>query len=101
MQLFHGHKPIAPPKGVPEWDADPYAEAILTNPVPFFDALRDHGPFAYLSKYKMLVCGRYAETQEVFNDHTRFVSSRGVGVSDFALEEPWRPPSIVLEVDPP
>ncbi|GIT45101.1 MAG: hypothetical protein Ct9H300mP11_30370 [Chloroflexota bacterium] len=29
------------------------------------------------------------------------VSSRGVGLQDFSLEEPWRPPSIVLEVDPP
>ncbi|MCS5666117.1 MAG: cytochrome P450, partial [Dehalococcoidia bacterium] len=25
----------------------------------------------------------------------------GVGLQDFILEEPWRPPSIVLEVDPP
>ncbi len=101
MDLFHGHKPIAPPDGVPEWDVDPYGDAALTDPVPFFDTLRGLGPFAYLTRYKMLICGRYNETREVFQDHERFVSSRGVGVSDFALEEPWRPPSIVLEVDPP
>ena len=34
-------------------------------------------------------------------DHKRFVSSRGVGIQDFKLEKPWRPPSLVLEVDPP
>lgn len=101
MELFHGHKPIAVPEGVPEWDADPYGTDELTDTTPFFTELRAQGPFAYMTKYKMLACGRYEETREVFRDHERFVSSRGVGVSDFALEEPWRPPSIVLEVDPP
>lgn len=101
MQLVHGHKPIQPPPDVPVWDADPYDEAVLAHPGGFFDALRAKGPFAYLDRYSMLACGRYAEVREVFSDHERFVSSRGVGVSDFQLEPPWRPPSIVLEVDPP
>ncbi|MDQ2088408.1 cytochrome P450 [Marimonas arenosa] len=99
--LIHGHKPILPPTGVPVWDVDPYDEAVLKNPVPFFNALREKGPFAYLPRYAMLICGGYDVTREVFSDHDRFASSRGVGLSDFALEEPWRPPSIVLEVDPP
>ena len=30
-----------------------------------------------------------------------FCSSRGVGLSDFAKEKPWRPPSLILEADPP
>ena len=101
MELVHGHKPIAPPPGVPVWDMDPYARAVLTNPDPFFAALHAAGPFAYLSTYQMLVCGGYEVTREVFQDHARFASSRGVGVADFKLEPPWRPPSIVLEVDPP
>lgn len=101
MELVHGHKPVTAPQGVPDWDADPYAEAVLTDPLPFFAELRAKGPFAYLSRYRMLACGRDAVVRVVFGDHTRFVSSRGVGVSDFALEPPWRPPSIVLEVDPP
>jgi cytochrome P450 len=99
--LIHGHKAISPPVGVPVWDVDPYDVDILTNPVPFFRALHAKGPFAYLSKYGMLACGGYVVTREVFSDHERFTSSRGVGLSDFKLEEPWRPPSIVLEVDPP
>jgi len=49
----------------------------------------------------MLTCGRLEETKEIFSDGRRFVSSRGVGIDDFSLEEPWRPPSIVLEVGPP
>lgn len=99
--LVHGHKPIAPPDGVPVWDVDPYGVDVLTDPSPFFDALLAKGPFAYVPEYSILMCGGYGVTREVFSDHERFVSSRGVGLSDFKLEEPWRPPSIVLEVDPP
>lgn len=99
--LIHGHKPISPPTGVPVWDVDPYGVDVLIDPYPFFDALLSKGPFAYIPKYSILICGGYEVTREVFSDHERFVSSRGVGLSDFKLEEPWRPPSIVLEVDPP
>lgn len=98
--LIHGHKAIEPPAGVPTWDIDPYDVDNLTNRS-YFDALRAKGAFAYIPKYGVLACGGYEVTREVFSDHDRFVSSRGVGLSDFQLEAPWRPPSIVLEVDPP
>ena len=101
MSLFQGHKAIKVPRNTLVWDIDPYSKEVLLNPEDFFDALRERGPFVYLSKYKMLACGRYQETKEVFSDHKRFVSSRGVGIQDFKLETPWRPPSLVLEVDPP
>ncbi|SLN72681.1 cytochrome P450 [Roseisalinus antarcticus] len=101
MEMQDGHAAIDPPDGVPVWDVDPYAEATLAAPEPFYEALRARSPFAYLAHYRMLVCGGYDVTREVFSDHDRFVSSRGVGLQDFDLEDPWRPPSIVLEVDPP
>ena len=101
MELIHGHMAFAPPKGVPVWDIDPYDAAILADPEPYYAELRGMGPFAYVPRYSLLVCGRYAETREVFSDHARFVSSRGVGLQDFAVEKPWRLLSIVLEVDPP
>ena len=101
MSLFQGHKAIKIPHNTSAWDIDPYSKEVLLNPEDFFKALRERGPFVYLSKYKMLACGRYKETKEVFSDHKRFVSSRGVGIQDFKLEAPWRPPSLVLEVDPP
>jgi cytochrome P450 len=101
MQLIEGHKPIAAPDNVPEWDVDPYDPEILRYPTEFYRQLRDLGPFVYLTHYSILACGRYAETREVFSDWQRFVSSRGVGLQDFSLEKPWRPASIVLEVDPP
>lgn len=100
MELVHGHKPISAPPGVPSLDLDPYEVDNLTGDA-WFRELRAAGPFAYLPRYRMIACGRYDVTAHVFSDHERFVSSRGVGIADFALEEPWRPPSIVLEVDPP
>ena len=99
--MIEGHKEIDVPAGVPVWDVDPFDTTILTDPLDYYSELRSKGPFVYIPKYSVLACGRYAETREVFSDWERFVSSRGVGLQDFILEEPWRPPSIVLEVDPP
>ncbi|MCB1474698.1 MAG: cytochrome P450 [Rhodobiaceae bacterium] len=101
MELVEGHIPKSPPPGVPGWDIDPYDVAVLANPTPYYTQLRQMGPFVHMTRYAALACGRFAETKEVFSDHERFVSSRGVGLQDFSLEKPWRPPSIVLEVDPP
>jgi cytochrome P450 len=101
MQMIEDHVAIAPPVGVPSWDVDPYDEGLLRQPEDYYAELRARGPFVYLSRYAMLACGRYAETQTVFSDSKRFVSSRGVGLADFKHVKPWRPPSIVLEVDPP
>lgn len=86
---------------IPVMDIDPYDADLLVNMEPYFDKLRGAGPFVYIPKYNILVCGRYKEVQEVFSDWKRFVSSRGVGLEDFKKEKPWRPPSLILEVDPP
>ena len=99
--MIEGHKEIEIPVGVPVWDIDPYDPQILINPIDYYAELRSKGPFVYIPKYSVLACGGYDETREVFSDWERFVSSRGVGLQDFSLDEPWRPPSIVLEVDPP
>lgn len=101
MGLIEGHRAIDPPAGVPVWDIDPYDEEILANPNPYYAELRAKGPFVYIPKYAILTCGGYKETKEVFSDHERFVSSRGVGLVDFKLSKPWRPASIILEADPP
>lgn len=101
MAMVEGHLAIEPPDNVVEWDVDPYDEAILRDPYAFYAELRDKGPFVYLTKYSMLAVGRFQETRKVFSDWKQFVSSRGVGLDDFAHQEPYRTPSIILEVDPP
>jgi 4-methoxybenzoate monooxygenase (O-demethylating) len=44
---------------------------------------------------------RYVQVKAVLEDPATFVSGRGVGLADFAKEVPWRPPSLLLEADPP
>jgi|TARA_R100000501_G_C2622952_1_gene116124 hypothetical protein len=44
---------------------------------------------------------RYEEVKDSLRDHETFCSSRGVGTLDFAKETPFRPPSLLLEADPP
>ena len=63
--------------------------------------LRDAGPVAHLNKWNVYAVARYAEVRAVLNDPLTFCSGRGVGLSDFSKEKPWRAPSLVLEADPP
>ncbi|HWU64749.1 MAG TPA: cytochrome P450 [Ensifer sp.] len=101
MTMIEGHRAFEPAEGIPVWDIDPYDEAILADPTAYYAELRAKGPLVYIPKYSVLASGRYEETKEIFSDHERFVSSRGVGLNDFRYGTPWRPPSIILEVDPP
>jgi 4-methoxybenzoate monooxygenase (O-demethylating) len=63
--------------------------------------MREAAPVIYLHKWNVYGVARYAEVYAVLNDPQTFCSSRGVGLSDFAKETPWRPPSLILEADPP
>lgn len=101
MTLIEGHRPITPADGIPVWDVDPYDPAILRDPHDYYRQLRELGEVVYIPRYSVLAVGRYETTRKVFSDHENFLSSRGVGLNDFKLEDPWRPPSIILEVDPP
>lgn len=82
-------------------DIDPYANEFLANPYAFHASLRDAGPVVYLPKYDVVVLARYEAVRAALDDPATFCSRRGVGLSDFQLEEPWRPPSIILEADAP
>ncbi|ANT54327.1 cytochrome P450 [Mesorhizobium amorphae] len=101
MQLVADHIPTKISADIPVWDIDPYDAEILRNPAPYYVELRKRGPFVHIPRYAILACGRFNETREVFSDWQRFVSSRGVGLTDFQVAPSWRKPSIVLEVEPP
>src|ERR1700716_1180811 len=87
--------------GIPGLDIDPFAIEFFENPYPAQEALREAGPVVHLDKWNLYAVARYAEVHAVLNDPLTFCSSRGVGLSDFAKEKPWRPPSLILEADPP
>jgi 4-methoxybenzoate monooxygenase (O-demethylating) len=87
--------------GAPVSDFDPYAEDVLDNPYPHYEALRELGPVVYLRRYGVWAIARHAEIDTVLRDHVTFCSSAGVGLANFHTEEPWRKPSLILEADPP
>jgi cytochrome P450 len=87
--------------GIPSLDVDPFAIEFFENPYPTQEALREAGPVVHLDKWNVCAVARYAEVYAVLNDPLTFCSSRGVGLSDFAKEKPWRSPSLLLEADPP
>ena len=89
-----------PPAGVPHTSLDPFSLDFLRDPHPAHEALREAGPIR-LEKYRAYAAARHAEVRQILNDPVTFCSSRGVGLSDFQREKPWRPPSVVLERDPP
>ncbi|MCP4620490.1 MAG: cytochrome P450 [Bradyrhizobium sp.] len=90
---------VAP--GVPHLDFDPFSIEFFADPFPTHERLREAGPVVYLDKWDVYGVARYEQVHAVLNDPQTFCSSRGVGLSDFAREKPWRPPSLILEADPP
>ena len=92
---------VGGPPVVPHLDIDPFAIAFFDDPFPAQRALRDAAPIVYLDKWNVYGVARHAEVHAVLNDPLTFCSGRGVGLSDFAKEKPWRPPSLILEADPP
>lgn len=85
----------------PELAIDPFSIAFFEDPHSAHAIMRDAGPVVYLPQWNVYAVARFAEVTAVLNDPVTFCSSRGAGLSDFAKETPWRPPSLILEADPP
>lgn len=81
--------------------ADPFSIEFFEDPFRTHEELREAGPIVWLSRYDIWAVARYSEVRAVLNDWETFCSSRGVGINDFAKDEPWRPKSVILEADPP
>ena len=86
---------------LPRLGIDPFDEAFLADPYAHHDALREAGAVVYLEPIGCYAMARYSEVQEALKDWQTYTSGRGVGLADFARETPWRPPSLLLETDPP
>lgn len=87
---------------IPELDIDPFSAENLINPYPMHERLREAGPVVRLKAYADVVaCARHVDTHAVFNDHTHFISGAGGGLTNFNVEKPYRPKSVILEADPP
>jgi len=85
----------------PVSSVDPFDDDFLAEPYPFHAELREAGPVVWLERYGLWACARHAEVQAVLSDWETFSSAAGVGIDDFRRSKPWRPPSLILEADPP
>ena len=80
---------------------DPFSHDFLFEPYPQHEVLREAGPVVWLEHYGIWAMARHEQVREALTDWQTYCSSAGVGLSDFRKEPPWRPPSIILEADPP
>jgi cytochrome P450 len=80
---------------------DPFSYGFLSDPYPHHDAMREAGPVVWLEHYGIWAMARHQEVRDALTDWETYCSGAGVGLSDFRKEPPWRPPSIILEADPP
>lgn len=88
-------------ESVPTIDEDPFSIPFLHDPYPHYERMREAGPVVWLSLYQCYAVARHDEVQKVLGDWETFSSAAGVGLANFNREKPWRPPSLVLEADPP
>src|SRR6266566_9656953 len=89
------------PEGVPVITEDPFSLENLAEPHALHEQLREAGPVVYLDRYGVWGIARYEQVNIALKDWKTFSSAAGVGLSDFRKEKPWRPPSLLLEADPP
>jgi cytochrome P450 len=86
---------------VPATDVDPFSPEVLADPLPFQAWLRDAGPVVHLATHDVYAFARYEQVHAALVDWQGLQSAAGVGLSNFRFEKPWRPPSLLLEADPP
>lgn len=82
-------------------DLDPFGDDFLEDPYQAHRELREAGCAVWLERYRVWAMARHEQVDAALRDPETYCSDRGVGLADFAREEPWRPPSLLLEADPP
>ena len=82
-------------------EIDPFSREFLADPYPYHEQLREAGPVVRLARYDAWAVFRHEQVQAILNDWQTFSSGAGVGLANFHKEGNWRPPSLLLETDPP
>jgi cytochrome P450 len=83
-------------------DLDPFSPEFRADPFTPYAKLRDlAAPIVWLTRHSIWVVSRYEPVRAVLSDPRRFSNAGGGGIKNYFLEKPWRPPSLILEVDPP
>ncbi|MGB0629788.1 MAG: cytochrome P450 [Alphaproteobacteria bacterium] len=85
----------------PSSDRDPFSEKCILDPYSWNGEIREAGPLVWLSAYGVWATGRHGLCKQILDDWATYGSGAGVGLTNFHTEKPWRPPSKLLEADPP
>jgi 4-methoxybenzoate monooxygenase (O-demethylating) len=85
----------------PSSDVDPFCHDMLDNPFPMHAELREAGPVVYLTRYDVYAVARYDVVHAALVNWQELQSSAGVGLTNLRHGEQFRPPSLLLEADPP
>ncbi|NBP72349.1 MAG: cytochrome P450, partial [Alphaproteobacteria bacterium] len=80
---------------------DPFSEESIRHPYDWNGDIRDAAPLVWISKYGVWATGRHGLAKQILDDWETYGSGAGVGLTNFHTEKPWRPPSKLLEADPP
>lgn len=82
-------------------DFDPFSSETRRDPYGAYEELRAAGSVVRLTKYDIWAVPKAADVKAVLDDHVHFSSAGGAGLANYFKQKPWRPPSIILEADPP
>ena len=80
---------------------DPFDKRFMDDPYPHYRAMREAEPVLWSPKYECYVVARHGTCNAMLSEWQTFSSAAGVGSANSTRKKPWRPPSIVLEADPP
>lgn len=101
MQTEHPSVAASPGKPCPVTDFDPFSDAMLAEPFAAYEELRQLAPVVKLARHDCYAVLDYEPLNAVLNDWEHYSSAAGVGLNNYLRNKPWRPKSIILEVDPP
>ena len=79
---------------LPTDDTDPFAHEVLEDPLPMQAALRDAGPFVYLTRYDVYAMARYEQVYAALVDW-RSSSPPQASAYQTPLREALAPPSLL------
>ncbi|WP_336099071.1 cytochrome P450 [Roseovarius sp. CH_XMU1461] len=85
----------------PSTQIDPFSRDYILDPYPYHAQLREIGRVVWLEKYGCWCLPKHDEVKASLMNWRGFSSSAGVGLANFHKEKPWRPPSVLIEADPP
>lgn len=78
-------------QATPVSDLDPFGDNFLEDPYQAHRDLREAGCAVWLERYRVWAMARHEQVDAALRDPETYCSRRGVGLTDFAREEPWAP----------